>query len=299
MTATVVIVTKNRKDDLLVAVRSALSQTARPEVIVIDDGSTDGTAATLRECPGVRFVRHDDSRGYIVRRNEAARLASGDAVFSIDDDAAFTSPLTVEQTLREFDAPRIGAIAIPYIEPRKSSHQFQTAPDVRQPWITDSFIGTAHAVRRDVFLKVGGYQEALVHQGEEEDFCLRMLAAGYVVRLGTADPIHHYESPRRDFSRMDYYGRRNAILFAWHLVPLTVLPVHLAGVTINAIRTALRLRRGSAMWRGTFDGYLLAAAAFKRRTAVSWRTYRLHRQLRKRGPIDMTAAESRLPSLAA
>ena len=292
------IVTKNRKDDLLIAVRSALNQTAHPEVIVIDDGSTDGTASALGDVAGVRFVRHDDSQGYIVRRNEAARLATGEAVFSIDDDAAFASVHTVAQTLRDFDAPRIGAVAIPYVEPNKSDRPLQTPPDDVQPWITDSFIGTAHAVRRDVFLKVGGYQEALVHQGEEEDFCLRMLAAGYVVRLGTADPIHHYESPRRDFSRMDYYGRRNAILFAWHLVPLTVLPVHLAGVTINGIRTALRLRRGSAMWRGTVDGYLMAAAALKRRTAVSWRTYRLHRELRKRGPIDLSLAESRLPSLA-
>jgi GT2 family glycosyltransferase len=298
VTATVVIVTKNRKDDLLVAVRSAVSQTARPEVMVIDDGSTDGTESALREYPGVRFVREGGSRGYIVRRNEAARLATGDVVFSIDDDAAFVSARTVEQTLREFDTPRIGAVAIPYVEPRKGVHQFQTSPGGPQPWITDAFIGTAHAVRRDVFLKVGGYQEALVHQGEEEDFCLRMLAAGYVVRLGGADPIHHYESPRRDFTRMDYYGRRNAILFAWHLVPFTVLPVHLAGVTINGIRTALRLRRGSAMWRGTIDGYLLASAALKRRSAVSWRTYRLHRELRKRGPLDLTLAEARLPSLA-
>ena len=81
----------------------------------------------------------------------------------------------------------------------------QRAPDPSAVWVTDRFIGTAHAVRRDVFLACGGYREFLVHQGEEGDFCIRMLAGGHHVRLGNSDPIHHFESPRRDFRRMDYY----------------------------------------------------------------------------------------------
>ena len=47
MQATVVITTKNRREDLLKAVASAWSQTARPEVLVIDDGSTDGTSEAV------------------------------------------------------------------------------------------------------------------------------------------------------------------------------------------------------------------------------------------------------------
>jgi hypothetical protein len=95
----------------------------------------------------------------------------------LDDDAVFSSPFVVEQTLLDFSHPRIGAVAIPYIEPHKANKEMQRAPTREDVWITASYIGTAHAVRRDVFLALGGYREHLVHQGEEGDFCLRMLAA--------------------------------------------------------------------------------------------------------------------------
>src|SRR5215212_8428605 len=119
--ATILITTKNRKDELLGAVRSALLQTAAVEVLVVDDGSTDGTAQMMAENfppathPNVKFHRFEESGGYIGRRNQGAQLAAAPYVFSIDDDAAFSTPNIVEQTLADFDHPRIGAVAIPYI----------------------------------------------------------------------------------------------------------------------------------------------------------------------------------------
>lgn len=296
-TATVVVVTRNRKDDLRTAVQSALGQSADPEVMVIDDGSSDGSSDMIRsEFAAVKLIRHEDSQGYIVRRNEGARLAAGDAVFSIDDDAAFTSPRTVEQTLREFDGPCIGAVAIPFVEPRKGTEVMQRAPG-DATWVTDCFVGTAHAVRRDVFLKLGGYRERLVHQGEERDFCIRLLDAGYVVRLGTADPIHHYESPRRDFSRMDYYGRRNDVLFAWHYVPMPHLPVHLAGTLVNAVRSSWRAGRLSRMAAGSLAGITDGFAHPRDRRPVSTSVYRLHRRLKKGGPALLDSLIADLPAI--
>jgi glycosyltransferase involved in cell wall biosynthesis len=284
--ASVVITTKNRREELVKAIESAMGQRGLMEVIVIDDGSTDGTEAAVSEMlkedlttestentierrgrcemeqpkvgpkggeagaseskgeaglttddtdghgysaglrltgqagasepdslaskltnstvseslirsadgpaslpatrhsppvttgsPVLRLIRHEVSAGYIVRRNEGARLAKGDVIFSLDDDAVFSSPFVVEQTLRDFSHPRIGAVAIPYIEPHKANKEMQRAPTREDIWITASYIGTAHAVRRNVFLALGGYREHLVHQGEEGDFCLRMLAA--------------------------------------------------------------------------------------------------------------------------
>ena len=156
----VVIVSRNRRDELRTAVRSALAQTGGHEVLVIDDGSTDGTAEMIRaEFAGVRLVRHAHSRGYIARRNEGAREATGDVVISIDDDAAFTTPSTVDQTLARFDREEIGAVAIPYADVIRSPEVRQLAPDPTSTFVTATFIGTAHALRRDVFQKVGGYRE--------------------------------------------------------------------------------------------------------------------------------------------
>ena len=47
-----------------------------------------------------------------------------------------------------------------------------------QPAYVAAFIGFAHLVRRDAFLRIGGYRESLVFYGEEKDFCVRALEAG-------------------------------------------------------------------------------------------------------------------------
>src|SRR3989442_11875038 len=96
--ASVVKTPKNRREELFDAVRSAISQSVPVEVLVIDDGSTDGTAEMIRtRFPSVRLEQSKISFGLIVQRNRAAQLASGSFIFSIDDDAIFPSPETVAQ----------------------------------------------------------------------------------------------------------------------------------------------------------------------------------------------------------
>ncbi len=267
---------------------------------MIDDGSTDGTAEMVRrEFPLVRLEHREESRGYIVRRNEAAHVATAPIVFSLDDDAKFSSLRVVAQTLREFDDPRIGAVAIPFrnVPQDETDHQRSPLPGVR--FVTDSFIGTAHAVRRDVFLSMGGYREELVHQGEEKDLCIRLLNAGYVVRLGSSDRINHYESPVRDFARMDYYGRRNDVLFAWQNVPMPYLPLHLTATILKgALYAVTRARYPTKMFAGAWRGLMECLSGRFPRQPVARKTYRLHRRLRKRDALLSFLIEKNVARLA-
>ena len=289
--ASIVITTRNRREELARALRSAVAQVGvECEVLVIDDASTDGTAEMVRaEFPTVRLEQREQAGGYIVRRNEGARLARGAVIVSIDDDAEFSKPYTVAQTLEDFgeDRSHVGAVAIPFVNVLQSPQVHQRAPSPVGFYIVDTFIGTAHALRRDLFLELGGYREGLIHQGEERDFCLRMLAAGSVVRLGNAAPIHHHESPRRDRRRMDYFGRRNDVLFAWHNVPLPALPVHLAATVANGLRTTLRAHHPARMLAGLAAGTWTGAwdRLGGRMRPVPMAVYRLHRRLKTRGPI--------------
>jgi GT2 family glycosyltransferase len=298
MKASVVITTKNRKGDLRRAIASAIQQTPPAEILVLDDGSTDGTSEMVRsEFPQVRLDQSAHSLGCIEQRNRAARLTAADIMVSIDDDAIFSSPRVVEQAVAAFGHPRVAAVAIPYTEPHKTEEMLQTAPDNQGIWATDFFRGTAHALRRDVFLELGGYREHLVHQGEELDFCIRLLEQGFIVRLGRGDHIIHYEAQRRDWSRMDYYGRRNDILFVWHNVPLIFAPQHLIGTTINGARDAFAAK-STAMVRGTVAGYASMTRLWNEREAVSVRVYRLHRKLKKQGPRPLSEIERMLPPIA-
>jgi GT2 family glycosyltransferase len=295
--ASVVITTKDRKDELRRALESAVGQSEPVEILVLDDGSTDGTAEMVRsEFPQVRLDQTLHSLGYIAQRNRGAQICSGDIIFSIDDDAEFSTPKVIEQTLLAFSHPRVAAVAIPYVEPHKSRQQFQTAPNANAVWLIDSFRGTAYALRRDVFLKLGRFREKFIHQGEEMDFCIRLLNYGFVVRLGIGDTIVHHEFAKRDWSRMDFYGRRNDILFAWKNVPMPHLPVHLLGTTLNGLVHAARTGRPFAMVRGMLSGYSEIFSE-SRWEPVSNDVYFLYRMLKKRGPRMLADVEQFLPPL--
>jgi glycosyltransferase involved in cell wall biosynthesis len=295
MQATIVITTKNRLEDLRKAIASAIAQTSRPEVLVIDDGSTDGTAeAVAREFPSVNLHRSEKSLGLIVQRNRGARLANGSIVFSIDDDAIFSSPRVVEQTLREFDNARIGAVAIPFVDVNRSPEIKQKSPDKNGIYTLYTYIGTAHAVRKDLFLSLGGYREMLIHQGEEEDYCIRMLNAGYVVRCGAADPIHHFESPRRSWTRMDYFGARNKVIYAWNNVPFPFFPMHLAITTFMTSIYARHPARCLTRLRGVAAAYGRCLSGQGDRRPVSPSVYRLGRELKRREAVPLQEVELQL-----
>ena len=297
MKASVVIVTKDRKDHLRRAIISALEQTEPVEILVLDDGSTDGTSDMVKlEFHQVRLDRTATSLGLVAQRNRGAELCSGHVIFSLDDDAEFSTSRVIEQVLAGFSHPRVAAIAIPYVEPQKSGQKLQHAPTADAIWVTDSFRGTAHALRRDVFVNLGGYREEIIHQGEEMDFCIRLLNDGFVVRLGFGDTIVHHESQKRDWRRIDFYGRRNDILFAWRNVPMPYLPVHLVATTLKGLTWAIRTRRPAAMIAGVASGYSHMFSNWHWRRPVSKDAYRLHRLLKKRGPKNLSEIEFLLPS---
>jgi glycosyltransferase involved in cell wall biosynthesis len=297
MKACVIIATKNRKESLRRAITSVVMQRTPVELLVIDDGSTDGTSEMVEaEFSHVRLERTPISRGYIAQRNCAALMSSADVIISIDDDATFSSPWVVEQTITAFGHPRVAAVAIPYIEPHKGKRIFQSSPD-RQIWITDMFRGTAYAVRREIFIRLGGYREQLVHQGEELDFCIRLLDHGFVVRLGSGDYVVHDEMPERDWNRMDFYGRRNDILFVWNNVPAPFFLSHLIGTTLRGAGLAATAGK-MGMARGILAGYRDSARSANVRAPVSLAAYRLHRALKKGGPRPLADIESLLPPYA-
>lgn len=280
--ATVVIVTKDRRDDALRAVESALAQRPPVEVLVVDDGSSDGTADAVRSAfRDVRMVRHEHSDGLIVRRNEAAELAASPIIVSIDDDAVFTSEAVVAATVAEFDEPRVGAVAMPYVDVPQGEGVLQRAPGENGVYVTHRFRGTAHALRRDVFLSLGGYRGELFQQAEEPDLCLRLIDAGYLVRLGRADPVRHLASPSRNLDRIWFYECRNDILFAWHNVPMPDLVSQLVKTTLHMLWLGRGVRRTGLFARGLLAGYAAALRSRGARSPVSRSAWKLYKRLGK------------------
>jgi GT2 family glycosyltransferase len=298
--ASVVITSRNRKDDLCIAIDSCLAQNVPLEMVIMDDASDDGTFDSLvarfrsERFPQVRLIRSETRVGYIVLRNRAATLVRTNYIVSIDDDAIFSSPRVVEQTIREFSDPRIGAVAIPFQNIRISKRVFQRSPDPGEVYITSEYIGTAHAVRRDLFLQLGGYRESFVHQGEERDYCIRLLDAGYVVRMGSSELIHHFVSPKRDMRRLHYYGTRNNILFVWYNIAGLHRVSYLSHATISTLIHGVRVGAFRIKLRAVYDGFLEGLCKHEDRRPVRPATLRLFRLLR-RGPLPLAKIKAQLP----
>jgi glycosyltransferase involved in cell wall biosynthesis len=97
------------------AVRSALAQSLSDlEVIVVDDGSTDETAAIVESLMAgdarVRLLRHEAPRGVSAARNAALRVATGDWIALLDADDEF-APSRLERLVAEAEARGLDGLA--------------------------------------------------------------------------------------------------------------------------------------------------------------------------------------------
>jgi len=293
--ATLALTTHNRRDELPAAIDSALAQSLgdRLQVVVIDDGSTDGTSEMLERdyarCPNVRLDRMNPGIGLIAERNRFPELCDAPIIVSMDDDAVLDSTRTIEQTLDDFEQADadVAAVAIPYIDVNiRPGVVQQASPEPGVVYAAEQYRGTAHAIRKDAFVAAGRYRGQLWRQGEEQDLSIRLYERGSAVVLGTADPIHHLESPKRSKPVIYRYTARNNIWFAWHNAPAAALPVHALGATANLAFDGLRHpARLAPRLHGLWQGYAgILGGERRNRQPVSMPTYRLVRSLRKGGP---------------
>lgn len=187
----VVVPTYNRWPVVAETVRSALAQSAGPvEVLVVDDGSTDGTAGHLRaELPGVQVMEvPNGERG--AARNAGAQAASGTWLTFLDSDDVLEPwhletvlPLLVDGTdavctsAARWD-PDTGATR-PYVP--VSGGATPTRHDAL--WGNPMLICCV-VVRRSAFLRLGGFPEDRRVAGSEDwVFNLRLLHHGPVPRV--------------------------------------------------------------------------------------------------------------------
>ncbi len=183
----IVIPTWNRARTLDVCLRSAIAQrypSARFEVIVADDGSSDATGEVVAAVTAVAPCRVEylrlPHRGAAATRNAAARAARGSLVTFIDDDESMPEDY-VERVTRALTAdPALSGVGGPYRgvpgdAPRTCERcslgdaEVVPAPD----GTAEALLGGNMTVRREAFDAVGGFDEALVGRGEDTDWFLR------------------------------------------------------------------------------------------------------------------------------
>jgi GT2 family glycosyltransferase len=240
----VVIATRNRGPELLGTLTRLLALDEQPPIVVVDNGSTDGTAQLVG-------TRHPDLQVVGLRRNlgAAARTVGARLVdrpyVAFSDDDSWWAPGALGRATALLDRhPRLAVLAARVlIGPEQrldpvcaemAASPLPPAADLPGPPVL-GFIACGAVVRRDAFLAAGGFDPHLGVGGEEELLAVDLAARGWGLAYAEEVVAHHHPSPSRDPAGRRRIQVRNALWSAWLRRPLGGAARQTAHLTARAM----------------------------------------------------------------
>ena len=177
---------------LLDAIDAQTLAPGRFEVIVVDNGSSDGTGALARRRGAVVIEEPRPNRAGA--RNRGVDAAAGDLIAFTDADCV-PAPGWLEGLAACLARAPLAAGAVELVtdehpnrwEELERLWRFRQEAAVAQGWAATANLG----VRRDAFLAVAGFDAGYRHIGEDVDFCLRVRAAGYELAWCAQAVVRH------------------------------------------------------------------------------------------------------------
>jgi N-acetylglucosaminyl-diphospho-decaprenol L-rhamnosyltransferase len=255
----VVVLTYNRADTVVQTVARLLALPDSPEIVVVDNGSTDGTAAKLGDrFPTVTVVRLDANYG-AAGRNIGVQHCERPYIALCDDDT-WWRPGGLRHAADLFDAyPSLAVLTgkvlvgnAERIDPtclEMARSPLQRPVPLPGPALL-GFLAGASMIRREAFLAVGGFEPRLLLGAEERLLALDLASAGWEMAYVEDVIIHHHPSPQRERSRRRRLIARNELWIAWMRRPVRGALAR-TGVVM---RPALRDREGRRGLRDAVRG---------------------------------------------
>lgn len=182
----------------------------RDQVVVVDNGSVDGTAAGLTRYSWVTVVSHPQNLGFAAGCNGGAAAATGEVVVFLNNDTVVPARW-LDGLLAPFADATVGATGprsnfvsgpqlvpgVPY-DPTRVAQLQRFAREWRQEHRgqttqVERLVGFCLAVRRDLLEELGGFDEQFGLGGaEDDDLCLRILDAGRRLLITHESFVHHH-----------------------------------------------------------------------------------------------------------
>lgn len=235
MRCSVLITTRNRCNALARTLDS-LERVLRPddELIVLDDGSTDGTSDILysHRCVN-RVLHHDISSGLIAARNELLSSARGLYAVVLDDDAEFTGTDPLSEIERAFHEHSDAAVlAFPIWWGMEAPIPADTLTERERP--VRSWIGCGHAIRMSMWRLIDGYPSWFIFGGEEQHAAMQLFRIGYAVWYVPSVLVHHRVSNTQRRGTAEAWYKYWRGLHAGWCVFLTFYPMPYAARAVLA-----------------------------------------------------------------
>lgn len=268
------------------------------EVILVDDGSSDGTREFLATLQApFRVILNEHNLGYAGSNNVGARSAGGDFLFFLNNDLEL-KPGWLEPMLAEVVKREVGMVG--NVQLNAGTGLIDHAGIVFTPWGIPEHYGQNYlrlprrrdcnfaavtaaccTVRRQVFLDAGGFDEGYRNGMEDIDLCLRLREGGLQNRVVTRSVVGHHisSSPGRKNSDqanirrfLDKWGHLTREL-GWSDWPMHYLRRHM--------RHPWRLN-GPKTWQA-----LTMLAGIRRKRPV----WMLERERQLRAPVDNSSCD--------
>jgi GT2 family glycosyltransferase len=210
--------------------------------VLVDNGSARPDVVSRWEArPGVTVLRPGRNLGYAGGCNAGARAASGDTLVFVNSDA-IVQPGAIDAIAAAVAPPGVGLACASirladrpellnsagnpfhYLGVVWAGHLGEPAADHAQGGDVATVTGATFAVRRAVWLALGGFEESWFAYHEDSDLSLRAWQQGWRVRFEPASVVHHhYEFTRH--ARKSYLLERNRLLNLLTLYQLRTLLV--------------------------------------------------------------------------
>lgn len=199
----------------LVSLQATIPTGLTHEIILIDDGSTDGTRAWLATLTApFRVILNERNLGYAKANNRAAAAAHGESLVLLNNDLILL-PHWLEPMLRAHAslASRAGLVGNVQLDVRSGrvdhagiviNRQGKPVHTRSRPaWLSrlvqpvkrvPAVTGACLLVRRSLWLELGGFDEGYLNGGEDIDLCLRARAVGRINAVAVRSVIRHHVS---------------------------------------------------------------------------------------------------------
>lgn len=217
----VVMLTCNRRDEVLRSLARLHAESALPPVYLVDNASGDGTADAVEErFPAVHVIRLPDNRG-AAGRNAGVQAAVDAEYIAFCDDDTWWARGALTRALAVLDAqPRLVAVTARVLvgeaeREDETCRRMAASPLPDLPGVPGKqllgFMAGASVVRRAPFLAAGGYEPRLFLGREELLLALDWYAEGWRMAYVPELVVHHHPSPVRDVRGRRRLLARNAL----------------------------------------------------------------------------------------
>lgn len=280
----IIIVNWNGAEVLPECLRSLLGLNHKDiEIIIVDNGSTDGSVDIAREiCGGdVKIVRLEKNVGFAAGVNIGVENAAGEFVAALNNDMV-AEPSWLDQPMTLFKDGAVGIASCRQMNyydrskvdglyhhitkdlifmPVASGRVYQEDSRFSTPGYVISANGGSAVIRAKVFRDLGGYDANFFGYMEETDFCLRAFLRGWRCVYAPNAVVYHKDgvSFKKKGGYMNYLFERNRVWFLYKNIPALDVIKRLPHILLTELRTVkysiVKLRNPILYLKARFDGF--------------------------------------------